>query len=147
MTHTDSQTARRRVGFRVVAPGFTTAMASTTRRTSLEIVGGWLVNPPGCGAPPSVQKRVGRMADPRGLLGCQLGSGGSLIGGTGWTVGRSLPGTSLAFALMAAINGPAGSRAILTYGLKGTKPHRRQPDGVEILTAQRWRRKPSEILT
>ena len=54
---------------------------------------------------------------------------------------------SLAFALMAAINGSTGSSAILTYGLKRTKPHRRQPDGTRILTAQRRRRKPSETLT
>jgi hypothetical protein len=54
---------------------------------------------------------------------------------------------SLAFALMAAINGSAGSSARLTYGLKGTKPHRRQPDGVKILTAPGRRRKPSETLT
>ena len=38
---------------------------------------------------------------------------------------------SLAFALMAAVNGSAGSSARLTYGLYGTKPHRRQPDGVK----------------
>jgi hypothetical protein len=54
---------------------------------------------------------------------------------------------SLAFALMAAINGSTGSSAILTYGLKRTKPHRRPPDGTRILTAQRRRRKPSETLT
>ena len=36
---------------------------------------------------------------------------------------------SLAFALMAAINGSAGSSATLSHGLKGTKPHRRQSDG------------------
>jgi hypothetical protein len=47
---------------------------------------------------------------------------------------------SLAFALMAAINGSAGSSARLTYGLNGTKPHRRQPDGDTILTAPGRRR-------
>jgi hypothetical protein len=36
---------------------------------------------------------------------------------------------SLAFALMAAINGSTGSRATLTYGLYGTKPLRRQSGG------------------
>ena len=36
---------------------------------------------------------------------------------------------SLAFALMAAINGSTGSGATLSYGLKGTKPRRRQPGG------------------
>jgi hypothetical protein len=53
---------------------------------------------------------------------------------------------SLAFALMAAIHGSTGSSATLTYGLKGTKPRRRQPGGGKILTAPRWRRKPSETL-
>ncbi len=33
---------------------------------------------------------------------------------------------SLAFALMAAINGSTGSSATLSHGLTGTKPHRRQ---------------------
>jgi hypothetical protein len=42
---------------------------------------------------------------------------------------------SLAFALMAAINGSTGSRAALSYGLKGTKPRRRQPGGSKDLTA------------
>jgi hypothetical protein len=54
---------------------------------------------------------------------------------------------SLAFALMTAINGSTGSSATLSYGLKGTKPRRRQPGGGKILTAPRWRRKPSETLS
>jgi hypothetical protein len=54
---------------------------------------------------------------------------------------------SLAFALMAAINGSTGSSATLSFGLDGTKPRRRQSGGSEILTAQRWRRKPSETLS
>jgi hypothetical protein len=54
---------------------------------------------------------------------------------------------SLAFALMAAINGSTGSSATLTYGLKCTKPRRRQPGGGKILTAQRRRLKPPETLT
>jgi hypothetical protein len=54
---------------------------------------------------------------------------------------------SLAFALRAAINGSTGSSARLSFGLNGTKPHRRQSDGVRILTAQRRRRKPSETLS
>jgi hypothetical protein len=49
---------------------------------------------------------------------------------------------SLAFALMAAINGSTGSSATLSYGLFGTKPHRRQLGGTRILIAPRWRRKP-----
>jgi hypothetical protein len=36
---------------------------------------------------------------------------------------------SLAFALMAAINGSTGSCATLAYGLYGTKPRRRQSGG------------------
>ncbi len=43
---------------------------------------------------------------------------------------------SLAFALMAAINGSTGSSATLSHGLKGTKPHRRQSDGSKILNPQ-----------
>ena len=54
---------------------------------------------------------------------------------------------SLAFALMAAINGSTGSRATLSFGLFGTKPRRRQPGGAKILTAQGWRRKPPESLS
>jgi hypothetical protein len=50
---------------------------------------------------------------------------------------------SLAFALMAAINGSTGSCATLSSGLKGTKPHRRQSTAARILTPHRWRRKPS----
>jgi hypothetical protein len=54
---------------------------------------------------------------------------------------------SLAFALMAAINGSTGSSATLSHGLKGTKPHRRQSDGSRILIPQRRRRKPSRTLS
>jgi hypothetical protein len=54
---------------------------------------------------------------------------------------------SLAFALMAAINGSTGSSATLTFGLDGTKPRRRQPSGSKILVPQGWRRKPPEPLT
>ena len=53
---------------------------------------------------------------------------------------------SLAFALMAATNGSTGSSATLAYGLKRTKPRRRQSGGGKILTAPRWRRKPPETL-
>jgi hypothetical protein len=51
------------------------------------------------------------------VLGCQLGSGSSSVAGTLCAAGRSLPDMSLAFALMAAINGSTGSRVTLTYGL------------------------------
>ena len=54
---------------------------------------------------------------------------------------------SLAFALMAAINGSTGSSARLSFGLNGTKPQRRQSDGIRILTARRRRREPSETLS
>ena len=54
---------------------------------------------------------------------------------------------SLAFALMAAINGSTGSSATLSFGLNGTKPRRRQPSGSEILIPRRWRRKLPETLS
>ena len=81
------------------------------------------------------------------MLGCQLWLAGSLADGTVWAAERSLPGMSLAFALMAAINGSTGSSATLSFGLDGTKPRRRQPNGSKILVPQGWRRKPSETLS
>jgi hypothetical protein len=54
---------------------------------------------------------------------------------------------SLAFALVAAINGSTGSRATLSFGLERTKPRRRLPGGCMILIAQGWRRKPPETLS
>jgi hypothetical protein len=54
---------------------------------------------------------------------------------------------SLAFALMAAINGSTGSSATLSHGLKGTKPRRRQSTAARILIPHRWRRKPSRTLS
>ena len=104
------------------------------------------VNPAGweCGAEHA--KTGLPLAGAGSVLGCQLGLGGSSVAETLCAAGRSLPGMSLAFALMAAINGSTGSSATLTYGLKGTKPRRRQPGGGRILTAPRWRRKPSETL-
>ena len=54
---------------------------------------------------------------------------------------------SLAFALMAAINGSTGSSATLSFGLDGTKPRRREPSGSKILIPQGWRRKASETLS
>jgi hypothetical protein len=51
------------------------------------------------------------------LVGCQLRRPNSLLEGAVWAVGRSLPGMSLAFALMAAINGSTGSCATLSHGL------------------------------
>lgn len=51
------------------------------------------------------------------MLGCQLWRAGSLANGTVWAAGRSLPEMSLAFALMAAINGSTGSWVTLSHGL------------------------------
>ena len=52
------------------------------------------------------------------VLGCQqLWPTDSLAGGAVWAAGGSLPGMSLAFALMAAINGSTGSCATLSHGL------------------------------
>ena len=51
------------------------------------------------------------------MLDCQVWLTSSLTEGSVWAAGRSLPDMSLAFALMAAINGSAGSCATLTYGL------------------------------
>ena len=55
-------------------------------------------------------------------LGCQLGLADSLADGTVWAAGRNLPGMSLAFALMAAINGSVGSGATLSHGALTTAP-------------------------
>ena len=51
------------------------------------------------------------------MRGCQLVLAGSFADGTVWAAGRSLPDMSLAFALMAAINGSTGSCATLSHGL------------------------------
>lgn len=76
------------------------------------------MNPGDEKAAPSMQKRAWPSAGPaRMCFGCQMGSEGSSVGGAMSTAGGSLPGMSLAFALMAAINGSTGSRAILTFGL------------------------------
>ena len=90
--------------------------------------------------------RARPLAGPASVLGCQLGLGCSSVAGTLCAAGRSLPGMSLAFALMAAINGSTGSSATLACGLKGTKLRRRQSGGGKIFTAPRWRRKPPETL-
>jgi hypothetical protein len=51
------------------------------------------------------------------MLGCQVWLMSSLCEGPMWAAGRSLPEMSLAFALMAAINGSTGSCATLSHGL------------------------------
>ena len=63
----------------------------------------------------------GRWPGPGSVLGCQLGLGCSSVAGTLFAAGRSLPGMSLAFALMAAINGSTCSSATLSYGLNSTR--------------------------
>jgi hypothetical protein len=63
------------------------------------------------------------------LLGFQLGRVAPRWQGRYEPPVGALPVMSLAFALMAAINGSTGSRATLTYGLYGTKPRRRQSGG------------------
>ena len=62
------------------------------------------------------------------MLGCQLWPTNSLSEGTVWAAGRSLPEMSLAFALMAAINGSTGSCATLSHGL--SLPHQASPASV-----------------
>ena len=64
-----------------------------------------------------MRKTAEREPGPMSALGCQLGPAGSLVEGTMWAAGRSLPDMSLAFALMAAINGSTGSCATLSHGL------------------------------
>ena len=63
-------------------------------------------------------------------LGCQVGLADSLADGTVWAAGRNLPDMSLAFALMAAINGSTGSCATPSHGLSlPHQPRRRWPGG------------------
>ena len=68
-----------------------------------------------------------------GDMDCHLRLDDSLVEVTRWAAGRSLPGMSLAFALMAAINGSTGSCATLSHVLKQShqaspaSEHRRQP--------------------
>jgi hypothetical protein len=64
-----------------------------------------------------MRKRACRLVGRMSMLDCQVWLTSSLTEGAVWAAGRSLPGMSLAFALMAAINGSAGSCATLTYGL------------------------------
>jgi len=64
-----------------------------------------------------MQKRAVSLTARLSMLGCQLWPTNSLSEGTVWAAGRSLPDMSLAFALMAAINGSTGSCATLSHGL------------------------------
>ena len=79
---------------------------------------------------------------------CQMRLANSRDEGTVSAAGRSLPEMSLAFALMAAINGSTGSRATLSCGLKrdqASPASVRRP--TQILIPQGWRRKPPETLS
>ena len=91
-----------------------------------------------------MRKRATVVVGPVSMLGCQVWLTDSRDGGTVWAAGRSLPDTSLAFALMAAINGSTGYSAKLSHGLK--HPHQALPTFIrrpsQILAHQRWRRQP-----
>ena len=106
---------------------------------------GWLVNPVGC-ANRSGHAKGGRPASvgPMSMLGCQVRLADFGDEGTMSAAGRSLPEMSLAFALMAAINGSTGSSAKLSHGLE--HPHQASPTSIRrpstILVPQRCRRKP-----
>src|SRR6266508_3325865 len=62
-----------------------------------------------------------------------------LLRGQERAVWRGLLLTILRFALEAAVNNPAGPRAILLIGLTAPRGCRRQPDDAGILTPRRWR--------
>jgi hypothetical protein len=65
-----------------------------------------------------MRKRACRPAGPLvSMLDCQVWLTSSSGEGAVWAAGRSLPEMSLAFALMAAINGSTGSCATLSHGL------------------------------
>src|SRR6266540_531329 len=64
-----------------------------------------------------------------------------LLRGQERAVWRGLLLTILRFALEAAVNNPAGPRAILLIGLAAPRGCRRQPDDAGILTPRRWRPK------
>ena len=84
------------------------------------------MNPLGVGALARARKNGPSVSPARvSALGCQLSAAGSLDGGAICAAGRSLPRMSLAFALMAAINGSTGSSATLSHGLK--QPHHASP--------------------
>ncbi len=76
------------------------------------------MNPQG-GRPRAVHAKAGPVSQPgpANALGCQLRPAVSSIDGTMCAAGRSLPDMSLAFALMAAINGSTGSWVTLSHGL------------------------------
>ena len=87
------------------------------------------MNPLGC-ASQSEHAKAGLPSSvgPVSMLGCQVWLADSWDEVTGLAAGRSLPEMSLAFALMAAINGSTGSSATLSHGLK--RPHQASPASV-----------------
>ena len=106
------------------------AARATPRRAAFAI--SWLAPGPrrsrvprrlACESPGVVGRDVRAKAGPAvsrarvSALGCQLGLAGSSVDGAVCAAGRSLPDMSLAFALMAAINGSTGSWATLSHGL------------------------------
>ena len=96
-----------------------------------------------------MRKRATVVVGPVSIVGCQVWLAGSRDVGTVWAAGRSLPEMSLAFALMAAINGSTGSSVKLSYGLKLL--HQALPTSVrrpsQILVHHGWRRKPPRTLS
>ena len=93
----------------------------------------------------STQKQASRVGQAgASVLGCQWVTGGSLSEGAVLAAGRSLPDMSLAFALLAAINGSTGSRATLSYGLfrdqaSSASARRRQDFHRSVVAAQATR--------
>ena len=89
-----------------------------------------------------MRKRACRLVGRMSMLDCQVWLTSSLTEGSVRAAGRSLPDMSLAFALMAAINGSTGSCATLSHGL--SLPHQAladvSPAAADILIRHRWQR-------
>jgi hypothetical protein len=87
---------------------------------------GWLVNlPRGRGALGACENGPADWWARMSMLDCQVWLTSSLTEGSVRAAGRSLPDMSLAFALLAAINGSTGSCATLSHGL--SLPHQASP--------------------
>jgi hypothetical protein len=99
-----------------------------------------------------MRKRACRLVGRMSMLHCQVWLTSSLTSqvpgrdplteGSVRAAGRSLPDMSLAFALLAAINGSTGSCATLSHGL--SLPHQAladvSPAAADILIRHRWQR-------
>jgi len=96
-------------------------------RPTIVMPRGWPVNPGSSWRGPCARKQAppGSAGARLSTLGCQLRPAASSIDGAICAAGRSLPDMSLAFALMAAINGSTGSWATLSHGLQ--LPHHASP--------------------